>query len=130
MQKKWTQMNVDLGVLSSHVEDFFKDKGLLTRKEQSNREYTVFWAPKRGGINTSKVPKVRISGDPNDFTVEVVASELTNRQIRLGLLTKPVGGGYFLLKGLRLREALEKIESDFWAYLEPEITRLTNSAKS
>jgi hypothetical protein len=71
---------------------------------------------------------VRISGDPSDFTVDLKASELTARPIRTGLLTKSLGGGYFLLKTLKLQEELEKLEKEFWIYVEDKVAELTGSA--
>lgn len=129
MQKSWTGKNLDLDLLSNSVEDFFKDRGFLTRKIESAGERTILWAPERVGINLKESLRVTILGEPNSFSIELLASELTKRSIRLGILTKPIGGGYFLLKSLKLREALEKIEHEFWTYVEDRVADLAGSAK-
>jgi hypothetical protein len=52
------------------------------------------------------------------------ASEATRSSIRLGLLTSALGGGYFTLQGNRLRETLEKLENEFWVYIEDKVALL------
>ncbi len=127
MQRRWTEKNVNLAMLSESVEDFFKDRGFSTKKEESAGEYTILWAPPRVR-NMRDAMTVKIFGNPNDFVVELIASERTNGSIRLGLLTKMFGGGYLVLRGLRAKEVLEKIERDFWAYVEEKVTQLAGSS--
>lgn len=128
MQRKWTEKNVNLASLSDHVENFFKDRGFSTEKEESAGEYTILWAPSRVGI-TRDAMTVRIFGDPNDFVVEIIASERTRRSITLGMLTKMFGGGYLVVRGLRAKEALEKLEKEFWVYMEEKVAHLAGSSK-
>jgi hypothetical protein len=45
------------------------------------------------------------------------------------MLTKSLGGGYFLLKGLKLQEELEKLEREFWIYVEDKVAQLAGSAQ-
>jgi hypothetical protein len=45
----------------------------------------------------------------------------------LGLSTTLFGGGVFVLRGLKLQEALEKLEKKFWLYLEEKITYASRS---
>lgn len=129
MQKRWTGKNVDLDLLSESVEKFLKDKGFVTSRTESEKELTVFWASERAPATSDQVPRVRIIGDSGDFTVEIVASELADRQIRLGLLTKAIGGGYFALRSIRTREKLEKLESELWAYIDSRANSLIGSAR-
>ena len=70
-----------------------------------------------------------VFGNSNDFIVEIVASERTRGSIRLGLLTSAFGGGYLALKGLKAKEALEKLEKEFWIHIEEKVANLTGSAK-
>jgi hypothetical protein len=127
MQKRWTEKNVDLNKLAGYAEDFFKDKGFATRKYESMEEHTILWAPPRDK-KMSSATKVKIFGNPNDFVIEVTASERSRRSMWLGLLTKSIGGGYLILQDLKLREALEKIEKEFWVFIEDKIANLTGSA--
>jgi len=128
MQRQWTGQNVNLALLSECVEDFFKDRGFSTEKDESAGEYKILWAPPRVR-NIRDGMTVRIFGKPNDFVVEIIASERTRGSIRLGLLTKLFGGGYLVVRGLRAKEALEKLEREFWAYVEEKVVQLAGSAK-
>ncbi|MDH5437594.1 MAG: hypothetical protein OEX76_01690 [Candidatus Bathyarchaeota archaeon] len=128
MQRQWTGKNVDLALLSERVEDFFRNRGFLTEKNESAGEYTILWAPPRVGIRRDAM-KAGVFGKPNDFVVEIIASERTRGSIRLGMLTKLFGGGYLVVRGLRAKEALEKLEREFWAYVEEKVAQLAGSAE-
>jgi len=129
MQKRWTGKNVDLDLLSEYIEEFFTDKGLKAKTTVSQGKRTILWVPQNVRWPANKAMTVNIVGDSNDFTIELTATEQTLRSIKLGLLMKPLGGGYFALRGLRLREALEKIEREFWVYVEDKVAHLTGSAR-
>ena len=80
MQRQWTGKGVDLALLSEGVEDFLKDRGFLTEKEESAGEHKILWmSPNARNIRNAMV--VRIFGNPNDFTVEIIASERTSGRI-------------------------------------------------
>ena len=128
MQRRWTGKNVDLDLLSDSVEDFFKSRSFVTKRNESAEERVILWQSKRGE-KAERPLSVRIIGNSDDFTVELKASELTDRSVRLGILTKPIGGGYLLLKSLKLREALEKLEKEFWIYVEDKIAELAGTAQ-
>jgi len=128
MQRQWTGQNVNLALLSERVEDFFKDRGFSTEKDESAGEHTILWAPPRVR-NIRDGMTVRIFGNPNDFVVEIIASERTRGSIRLGLLTQLFGGGYLAVRGLRAKEALEKLEREFWVYVEEKVAHLAGSAE-
>jgi len=128
MQRQWIGKNVDLKLLSECIENFFKDKGFKTRKDESAGKYTILWTSQR-------VRKMRdamtasVLGDSNDFVVEIIASERTRGSIRLGMLTSAFGGGYLAVRGLKAKEALERLEREFWVYMEEKVANLTGSAE-
>lgn len=126
MRRRWVGKNVDLALLSQRVEDFFKSKGFKTKKDESADGYELSGTAQhvrdvRGHI------AVRILGNSNDFVIEFVASERTRRSIMLGFITTMFGGGSLILRGLRLQEALEKLEREFWVYAEDDVAHLANS---
>jgi hypothetical protein len=45
------------------------------------------------------------------------------------MLTKPFGGGYLLLKAVKLKEELERLENEFWIFIEEKIDQLADSAQ-
>jgi hypothetical protein len=128
MQRRWTGKNVNLDLLSQSIEDFFKSKGFVTGRTELKREFTIVWTSMLAPYKLKDFTRTKVFGDSNDFTVEIIASELTTRAIRMGLLTKSIGGGYFALRNIRLRETLEKLESDFWIFVEGKIADLERSA--
>lgn len=129
MQKRWTGKGVDLTLLNGYVEQFFTSRRYRTRKTESTGEITITVLPNHSTIGLEEPVSVRIFGDSDDFTVDLKASELTSRSIRMGMLTKSLGGGYFLLKSLKLQEELEKLEKEFWIYVEDRVAQLTGSAQ-
>ena len=128
MQRRWTGKNVNLDLLSDSVEDFFKSRSFVTKRTESAEERVILWQSKRAA-KAEKPISAKIMGKPDDFTVELKASELADRSVRFGMLTKTIGGGYFLLKSLKLREALEKLEKEFWIHVEEKVAQLTGSAQ-
>lgn len=130
MEKRWTGKNVDLDLLREHIEDFFKEKGYTTERIEHAEERTISWAPQHAPKNVKEAMTVKIVGDSNDFLIKFMASELSRRSIWLGMLSKSLGGGYLLLRSLRLRETLEKLEREFWVYIEDKVARMAGSAKT
>ena len=128
LQRRWTRQNVDLNSLSVFVEDFFKSRQFVTQKSESAGEYKILLQSKYSIVKLEEPMNVRIAGDPNDFVIDLRASELTARSVRTGMLTKSLGGGYYLLRSLKLREELEKLEKEFWISAEDKVAQLSRSA--
>ena len=126
MQARWVGKNVDLALLSQCVEDFFENRGFKTAKDRSTEGYTVSGKPQRGGDILGLVI-VRILGSSHDFSIEFSTSKHTRSAIRSGFLTTMFGGGILLLRGLKSQEALEKLEKEFWVYIEEEMPHLIDS---
>lgn len=132
MQKQWLGQNIDLHQLSVYAEEFFKSKGYMTKLDESDGEYVIKWIPQRvDGVSKSvySAVELKIWGGPDDFTIDMFASEATRSSIRLGLLTSALGGGYFTLQGNRLRETLEKLENEFWVYIEDKVALLARQSR-
>lgn len=126
MQGRWVGKNVDLALLSERIENFFKDKGFKTAKDWSPPEYTISARPQRGiGILGRVI--IRVLGDSNDFLIEFSTSGHSRSAIRSGFLTTMFGGGILLLRGLKSQEALEKLEKEFWVYVEEAVMHLIKS---
>jgi len=127
MQKQWIEKSVDLALLSRHIEDFFKVRGFKTKRDELAGEHKILVIPTRTqGIRENV--HVKILGNPNDFVIELTAGERARSAIWLGYTTTMIGGGSLLLRGLKSREALEKLEKEFWAHSENAVARLANSA--
>lgn len=129
MQKRWRGKNVNLDQLSDSIEDFFKSRSLVPRKAETAGERTISWFPGYRGARLKEPVTVRITGKTDDFTIDLKASELTADSIRAGVLTRPFGGGYFLLNAVKLKEDLERLENEFWIFIEEKIDQLTGSGR-
>lgn len=127
MQKRWVGKNVDLILLCKSIEAFFEASNLRTRKDDSADGYSILGVQQRGGPRIEVV--VRILGDSNDFIVEFEGGERARRSVMLGFMTTMLGGGKLLLRGLKLKEELEKLEREFWVQIEAAVTRLVDSGR-
>ena len=129
LRSQWVGKNVDLASLSRRVEIFFREKGFETRIKESDGEYeiSVFSQYIKGAREDVDV---KISGNPNDFMIDLLVGERARSSIRAGFLTSMFGGGSLVLRGLKLTEALEKLEEEFWMYVADSVGQLTNSAGS
>jgi len=126
MQRRWVGKNIDLTLLSERIENFFKDKGFKTTKDWSALEYTISAKPQHG-VGILGLVIVKILGNSNDFSIEFSTSEHWRSAMKLGFITTMFGGGSLILRSLKSQEALEKLEKDFWVYIEEAITHLINS---
>lgn len=127
-QFQWIGKNVNLRSLSISIQKFFQSKGFETEITTSTSgKYTVLVRirqPSRRYLNLA----AKVSGNSNDFVVEFPAIEHTDSLIKFGFLTMPFGGGSFLLRGVRLKETLERLDGEFWAYVQEVVSGFASSA--
>jgi len=127
MRKNWAGKNVDLASLNNQIESFFRERGLKTKKEQSEGTYSVLWSPPVA-VQAGRVFKIEMQGTSEDFWIDFPDDEPARRSILSGFATTLFGGGTLILRGLRLREFLEKTEREFWPYVEDSVSKLTDSS--
>jgi len=125
-QKRWIGKGANLDLLTEKIENFFNSKGFKTRKTALPRGYKISIPPQHVRDAKANI-KVTILGRPHDFMVELSVGELSRFSTMLGLSTTLFGGGVFVLRGLKLQEALERLEKEFWVYLEETIAYVTGS---
>jgi hypothetical protein len=126
MQGRWVGKNLDLALLGERIEDFFEAKGFKITKERSASEYKVS-AKTQQSVGMLGPVIVRILGGSNDFSIEFLTSERSRSVVKFGFITSMFGGGSFIRRGLKCQEAEEKLEKDFWIYIEETIAHLVNS---
>ena len=102
--------------LSRHVEEFYKSQGFEVLVERSKDALKVIGVIRVGDKLRSSY--VTINGSPNDFTVEFSGSHLDRLSQFLAPLVTMFGGGVFLLEKLRAHEFYEKLETEFWVFVE------------
>jgi hypothetical protein len=125
MQMRRTGKNIELKLLSKYIEDFFKDRGFKIRKDVSAEGYLILGRHQRDLRIYGEV-SVRVIGNQDDFVIEFLTSKHASSAVKLGSITSIFGGGSLILWGLKSQEALEKLEKEFWVYIEEAITRLTH----
>jgi hypothetical protein len=127
MEDEYTGKNVNLSSLADQIVQFFTQKRFVTTSEKSENELLVVAAPESSsGIVESL--KVHIAGEPARFKVRFDAGTRSNAFVRYGTLTSLLGGGIFALKGLRSLEALEKLEKEFWVYVDKAVWSLAEES--
>jgi len=77
-------------------------------------------------LRASGVMRVIIRGRREDFTVETRATEDQDKAIRVGLMTSIFGGGSLVLRNIKVREQMEKMEREFWGTIEEMVRSLTS----
>lgn len=127
MEDRWTNKNVVLSTLSDAIVRFFVERGFATSLENSEEEYRIVAKPKPT-FNILEDINVYVSGRPNDFKVKFDAGSNSSAFVRLGTLTTIFGGGRLTLKGLKSIEVLEKLEKQFWIYVDRKIWSLASSS--
>jgi hypothetical protein len=129
MEDRWTNKNIDLSMIANRLVQFFEERKFASLQESSEREYHITVMPSQYYDIVEEI-HVYISGQPNDFTVKFVSGSQSRTLVRHGILTTFFGGGRLTLKGLKSQEALEKLEKEFWIYLDKVIWSLDKSAGS
>jgi hypothetical protein len=129
MQKFWIGKNVDLGLLTEQICDFFNRNYFKTMKEEMSTGYRIF-AMHSLHFRISEHICVTIEGDPNNFSVKF--EKLTKKRKRnispLMFIEQMLFGGYMILKDLKSDEAWLRLEKEFWRFVENSVLQLTNTA--
>jgi hypothetical protein len=76
---------------------------------------------------SSGAMSIIIRGTPDDFVIETKATEDEDRAVKVGLMTSILGGGYIVLRNIKIREQMEKMEREFWSTVEETVRSLINS---
>ena len=126
MQRRWVGKNIDMALLSERIKNLYRDKGFKASRDGSASGYTITAKPQqRAGILEHVI--IGISGDSDDFLIEFSTSGRSRSTVKLGFITTMFGGGSLILRGLKSQEAMEKLEKEFWIYIEEAIAHMINS---
>ena len=129
MKDQWLEKKVDLRLLADRIKLFFHETDFETTLEEARKGYTISAVCKIPNLRLRI--EVKVLGQPNDFTVEFLSGGtkgIFSPSMIVGHLTSLFGGGYLVVRETRKREALDKLESDFWKRLQMQVADLTNSA--
>ncbi|RLG92930.1 hypothetical protein DRO34_01795 [Candidatus Bathyarchaeota archaeon] len=127
MRTKWLNKNVDISLLSSPIEKFFVTRGFKVLVETKSKEEYLITAVKRMGKRTLAV-KVKVFGKPDDFIIEFASPDEASSLKFLGSFLQLIGfGGWYAYK-LRSKELYDRLENEFWSFIDPVVSRLSGSA--
>lgn len=129
MKYQWFGKSVDLNLLAESVTSFLKAKKFTVRQHDA-LELSHLFGTYRSADREVKTVVVKISGVPNDFTVELTVGEENQFMLKLSSLFTFFGGGALMLKRLRSVEYYQKFEEEFWIYVEHQVSQLTGTMKS
>jgi len=131
LRDKWRGNNVDLNRLTEGIKQFFTQGQFETTTEKSNDGYKIE-AVSQKILNVQLKITVDIYGKPEDFTIEFTADKNRKGTLSpskvLGYIAGVFGGGSLLLSDIKLREAVEKLETAFWEHVDRQVAELTNTA--
>jgi len=129
MEKRWTNKNVDLPLLTSQIGNFFKERDFEAIKGETPTGYQIL-AEGSPYFRLEGHVSVTIEGKPDDFFVKL---ELCGGEKKHSLtpivLTTMFLGGYFLIRRLRSEEDWMTLEKEFWRYLDNVMLYLSNSVE-
>jgi len=128
MRIKFAGKNIDIDLLSERVERFLMDRGFKTLREKIRGGYKIL------GIRSVCEGKnesvcVKISGNPDKFAVDFESGGVMRTPLWAISLARMVGAGYFVLRDLKSKEMYEKLESEFWAFIDEAVSSPTFSSK-
>lgn len=130
MERKWSMKNVDLNLLTVKIGDFFKERNFEVLGEKTPTNYQVT-ADNSPYFKLLGFVSVIIEGKPDDFILKLELCEKKRRYSKYGsLLLGLLGGGYFVRREMESDEAWEKLEKEFWLFVENAVLQLANTAKS
>jgi len=118
LERRWKNRNVNIDLLVNSLVDFFKEMDFGIVKGKTSTGYAII-ASDSSIFQINGYVTVEIEGKPEDFTIKFeVHEEESGTRFFSPLLMTMFGGGYFLSKRLKSREACIRLEREFWNYVE------------
>jgi hypothetical protein len=111
--------------LSECIEEFFESKGFETLVEGLEGNFKVIGVMRVGDKSQSFYASIK--GSSSDFTVEFSGAQNSRFSQFLTPLITMFGGGILILKKLQSQEFYEKLETEFWAFVEHKVDQTSAS---
>jgi len=126
MKDQFKDKKVNLSLLSNSIVQFFNEKDFATSLHESGEGCRIIAAPKSFHKIAENIIAY-VSGRPNDFSIKFVAGSHSRALVRYGTFLTFLGGGFLVSKGLKSQEEIEKLEKEFWVYIDKKIWQLADS---
>ena len=130
MKSRWKEKNVEIEFLVDRISSFFLGKDFSKKKESIERDTARVLTYTFEGEGRPVVASVIVRGSPNDFEIEFVVDRKAETVARLGILSTLFGSGFYLRGRLENFAHVERLEGDFWDYVNEEIRRMSGDAKA
>jgi hypothetical protein len=125
MRTKWVGKRVDLSMVLGLVEEFFAGKGLRTKEYSVKSGCRVVAFAEN--LASAPLAAVEVHSDFDDLVIDYLPwgkrERVANTSL-LGSVLPLLGAGVFVYQDLKKREAVEKIENEFWDFLETRFSEL------
>lgn len=121
---QWTGIDIDLGLLSERLVQFFEGNQFDTKLEHDTGRFVIYASGPQFRV------RVNVRGEPNDFRVEFIPGMKTqgfSLRMLLGYVTTLFGGGTFMLRDIKLQEAVSRLEKVFWKEVDIDIADLSKT---
>jgi len=123
MQYEWKNRQTNREILSQQIEKFFNKNNFTTETQKENTHFKILATPtKKTGIK-EKI-EIEIQSTKDGFAVDLKTIEKAQTSVKLGLLSSFFLGGSLLLRSLRSKEELDKLQNKFWLHVQEYVSTL------
>lgn len=123
------EKKIDLSELSNYITGFFQRKDFSVSIFNIKNGCKISAKPKAYSDIKGKII-VEIKGKPHSFSVTFNVDSFLGRFTVLGNFLTLIFGGYPILRELKSRENLERVEKEFWVYINDVIEKLVGDSAS
>lgn len=116
MKYRWLHKNVIISSIEEAVNSFFEQRKFSTASFESKDSKKIVGVLRHG--ESAKKVIVTITGKPDDFIVDFFAGESARLMAKFTSLITFFGAGQLELRSLKEKEFYQKLEDEFWKYLE------------
>jgi hypothetical protein len=129
MQCQWINKNVDLNLLSKRVQKFLENKNFRTEINEMKNGFVVIGVLRETDGSTNSV-RIEIHGSQNKFLVKFKAGEDKRVLSTLSPIASFIGLGFYVQRKMKQMNFYDKIEEDFWTFMDETVASLESSARS
>lgn len=123
MKSRYRGKNVNLPLLSERIVHFFDERKFTTSLRKEGEKHVIIATPQFYHKIAENVT-VEVVGGADDFTVIFDGGSHSRAYVRLGNVLALLGGGFYVLKGMKSLEEIEKLERAFWVYVDKTVWQL------
>lgn len=120
MKDRFVGRNIDLQLLVEQLILFFGKRKFTVVERKVEDGWEIIASPPPRDKIVDRIT-VSVTGDGEDFTVKFISGSHSRTYKWAGHLTLLFGGGLLFSKGFESELALERLEREFWVYVDDTI---------